>query len=134
MGNQETGGGGSVTWIVDVDRVKKRNGRPDVRSEDKGQDGFLQSGTDEEGAPGEVMTVSVKAPVGRDARQLLDYLQSVGLQMDAFENRVYFNIRIEPNNPDQVRLSWGGNANRRDQPAPLDAGLGAQRLPPPKAL
>jgi hypothetical protein len=118
MGDSETGGDGSVQWKIDVNRVRKKNGKSQVESKDVG-DGHHQSGIDEDGADGEIMTVSIEAPTGYDASDFLKHLKAGGLNVDPFENRVYFNIRIEKDNGNQVRLSWGNSQNKRNNPAPL---------------
>ena len=118
MGDSETGGDGSVQWKVEVDRVRRRpNGDPEVRNESKGPLGHHQSGIDEDGADGEIMTVSIEAPRTSNAPAFLAYLTGGGLQVDG--NRVYFNLRIEEHNDNQVRLSWGGSYFKKVNPAPL---------------
>jgi hypothetical protein len=116
MSDSETGGDGSVAWNLLVDRVRKVGGVSQVTSQDNGQ-GHHQSGTDENGAPGEVMTVSVETPRGTNAADFLAYLRENGLQVAG--NRVYLNIRIESNNADQVRISWGNSPNRQNEPPPF---------------
>lgn len=116
MSDSETGGDGSVAWNLKVDRVRKVGGVSQVTSQDNGG-GHHQSGTDENGAPGEIMTVSIEVPRGQSANDFLDYLRNRGLTIAG--DRVYLNIRIESDNTDQVRLSWGNSPHRQPNPAPF---------------
>ena len=116
MSDSETGGDRSVGWNLVVDRVRKAGGVSQVTSQDVGQ-GHQQSGTDENGAPGEVMTVSVEKPRGTTAADFLNYLKSGGLQIAG--DRVHLNIWIEDNNTDQVRLSWGNSSHKEGAPTPF---------------
>jgi hypothetical protein len=117
MSDSETGGDGSVAWNLVVDRVRKVGGVSQVTSQDNGQ-GHHQSGTDENGAPGEVMTVSIEAPRQTNAADFLNYLTNGG-GLKVAGSRVYLNIWIEPNNTDQVRLSWGNSNNVQQDPLPF---------------
>ena len=118
MGDSETGGDGSVQWTVDVDHVKKDpSGHSRVKCIDVGAHGHHQEGYDGDGDPGDVMTVSIKAPQGKTASGLLNYLKNTGLTIDG--DRVYFNIAIEQNNGDQVRLSWGNSNHKKTSPPPM---------------
>jgi len=120
MGDSETGGDGSVQWDVKVAKVRKKpNGDPDVTNEPTGGgNGHHHKGIDDEGNPGANMTVSIEVPQGRSAQDFLNYLRGTGgLTTDG--NRVYFNIKIESNNTDQVRISWGSSNNVKAAPPPM---------------
>jgi hypothetical protein len=119
MGDSETGGDGSVQWNVAVAKVRKKsNGDPDVTNEPTGGgNGHHQGGIDEDGVAGDNMTISVRVPQGKTAANFLAYLQATGLAISG--NRVYFNIKIEANTHDQVRVSWGSSNNVMSTPLPM---------------
>jgi hypothetical protein len=112
MGDQMTGGGGSVEWMLDVPDVEwacstaKTDGK-----------GHRQGGVDRGGQVGSWFTVSIEPPRKMNAEEYLAALKAdkgdLRLQVDAENNRVYVNIRIEPYNPDQIRVSWGDSFHQR---------------------
>jgi len=110
MGDHNSGGGGSVTWRTEAKRVKK-NGTDDPKSAPNGREGWSQSGVDEDGAAGDWFTVSIKVPAGLSPSAYLDALKSADneLRLKLDSERVYFSLKIERLQPEQIRISWGLN-------------------------
>jgi hypothetical protein len=100
-GDSETGGGGSVKWKLKADNVDQAGHQHNGKKVD-------QDGTDEDGAAGTDLTVSVQVPQGMTGDAFLDHLKSI-LRLTPDKKRVYFNHPIERNEHKQIRVSWGAN-------------------------
>ena len=115
MSEQNTGGDGSVRWTLDADNV--------TESECKNLGGgkHTQNGIDKSGDAGDWFTVSIEVPEEFDDAEA--YLVALkegdqnllwGVKKDVSDNdRIYFNVRIERKNHDQIRVSWGESENVR---------------------
>ena len=118
MSDQMTGGDASVRWTIGAENVREhRVDRHDNNSHN-------ETGVDRSGQPGDWFTISIKVPreIGSKAEFLRrlrdsdDKLWSIKEDPDRDEQRVEFNLRIEPKTPDQIRISWGssGHVHRPD--------------------
>jgi hypothetical protein len=111
MGDNQTGGGGSVYWSVDGKRVDETGPRaPHNKHTGHGNGPHHQDGIDNDGAIGDDFTVSIKVPKEFDSAEA--YLEQFKWQIDQGGKRIYFNLPIE-DDPDQVHVSWGESENRR---------------------
>ena len=110
-GDNNTGGGGSVKWTVHANKVKKTETKDKHTGSDE-TGNHEQEGRDQDGDPGEKFTVSIKVPAGKTPEQ---FIREFALTEDA-GSRVYFNLLIEKEVSDQIRISWGrGNPNLRPE-------------------
>ena len=111
MGDNQTGGGGSVYWSVDGERVAETGPRaPHNQHAGHGIGRHHQDGIDEDGAIGDLFTVSIKVPNGFESAQA--YLSQFEWQVDNGGRRIYFNLPIE-DDPDQIHVSWGDSVHHR---------------------
>ena len=118
MSDQATGGDGSVRWTISAENVREH--KVDRRENNRHD----ETGVDRSGQPGDWFTISIKVPreIGSKAEFLRrlrdsdDKIWSIKEDPDADEERVEFNLRIEPKTPDQIRISWGssGHVHRPD--------------------
>jgi hypothetical protein len=118
MSDQATGGDGSVRWTIDAENVREHHVN---RRENNSHQ---ETGVDRSGKPGDWFTISIKVPreIGSKAeflrrlRDADDRIWSIKEDPDPDEERVEFNLRIEPKTPDQIRISWGssGHVHRPD--------------------
>jgi hypothetical protein len=105
MGDNNTGGGGSVRWSINANSVEAA----DVT----GDGPHYLEGHDKDGDVGDFFTVSIRAPKKYKSAQ--DYLDDLKLAVDQDPGdgkRIYFNLPIEEHF-DQVRVSWGGSPYHR---------------------
>lgn len=108
-GDSQTGGGGSVYWTIDVDKLDF------VREETACQDGdgrgrrFHETGRDRDGVTGkDRFTISIKVPDDdKEAAIFRKMLQQASSQ----RGRVTFTLPIE-DNPNQIRITWGNRPSR----------------------
>ena len=111
-GDNTPGGGGSVTWKIDADKVNK-NETSDRHTGSEANGRHEQGGRDQDGELGENFTVSIKVPAGKTQQQ---FINGFVVAADG-SSRVYFNLKIE-NASDQIRISWGrDNQNVRPDAA-----------------
>jgi len=112
MGDQCTGGGGSVEWALDVPDTDWAYSTPKTDAK-----GHRQGGVDKAAQVGSWFTVSIEAPRKMSAEEYLKVLKAdtgdLRLQLDAENNRVYLNLKVEAYNPDQIRVSWGNSFHQR---------------------
>ena len=109
MGDHNSGGNGSVIWSTEVDRARKSD---PPKSAPKGADGWTQGGFDEDGDVGDWFTISIQVPKGLTPAQYLTELRDTNRELGikahpTDSKRVYFNVRIEELQPEQIRTSWG---------------------------
>ena len=105
MGLGEFGGNGSVNWVVDVGNARANS----VKSNKQGK-GHRQEGKDETD-PGQVFNVTVEIPntvtaAHNLANELQNMANTVRQGVANSGMRVGFNLPIEPDNEDQIRVSW----------------------------
>jgi hypothetical protein len=114
MADQNTGGDGSVRWSLVADHVDRTE--TTFSHEGDGRGRHHQRGIDHDGQVGDWFTVSIEVPA--EIGSVEDYLKALkdgednlfGLKRDPTgADRIYFNVRIESRNPDQIRVSWGGS-------------------------
>jgi hypothetical protein len=112
MGDQMTGGGGSVEWMLDVPEVEWTYSSPKADAR-----GHRQGGVDKGAQVGSWFTISIEAPRKMSPEEYLKALKAdtgdLRLQVDAENNRVFFNLRVEAYNSDQIRVSWGNSFHQR---------------------
>jgi hypothetical protein len=118
MSDQNTGGDGSVRWTIDAENVREH------QVNRRENNSHVETGVDRSGKPGDWFTISIKVP--REIRSKAEFLArlrdaddkiwSIKEDPDPDEQRVEFNLRIEPKTPDQIRISWGssGHVHRPD--------------------
>ena len=111
MGDNNTGGGGSVQWSIDVKHAGLK--AADGTSTDMGQQNH--GGHDLDGEVGDLFTVSIKVPGGDSAQA---YINELKTKLSPDGNRIFFNLPIEKHD-NQIRVSWGesdhhkGEANKQ---------------------
>jgi hypothetical protein len=118
MADQTTGGDGSVKWSIDADQVNPADVRSDHTPGPGGRGHQHQHGKTDEGTIDDWMTISLKVPA--EVGSVDAYLAAIkegdanafwGVKRDRNgDRRIYLNLRIEGNNNDQVRVSWGSSA------------------------
>ena len=102
-GDANAGGGGSVYWSVDVDRIDSSPVVTDCV--DLGSGRYHQRGRDRDGDYGANFTVTIKLPDGfNSARDYLEHLK--GVAVDSADGRFSFPLPIE-DDPKQIRITWG---------------------------
>lgn len=103
-GDSQTGGGGSVHWSIDVDKVDYK--RAETICEDHGDGRFHQRGRDRDGvARRDRFTVSIRIPDNRNEARKLRRLLG-GADDGSQRGRVTFTLPIE-RHKDQIRITWG---------------------------
>jgi hypothetical protein len=115
MSDQQTGGDGSVRWSLVADNVDRTE--TTFRHEGEGIGRLHQRGVDRDGKIGDWFTVSIEVP--EEIGSVEAYLKALmsgeglfGIKPDPDgEKRVFFNVRIEEYNPDQIRVSWGASVH-----------------------
>ena len=108
-GDSETGGGGSVRWKVNEGDIKT-GATPSDRDSGSAGNGWHQRGRDNDGEAGTDFTVSIRAPNNMPADVFLGHLRAAlapDPNPDVGSARVYFNLPIERNVEDQIRIIWG---------------------------
>jgi hypothetical protein len=137
MSDQQTGGDLSVKWSIDVDNARKNS------TDDSGGTGggkHHQHGVDEDGAPGDWFTISLKVPTDiGDVQKYLDKLKSNdttwSIQPDPnYNDRVFFDLKIEGNTHDQIRISWANSNNVIRPPIPIGDNTNRAARSAPKLL
>jgi hypothetical protein len=104
-GDSETGGGGSVTWAVNVDKIDTDPVETDCQ--DLGSGKYHQRGRDKEDTDGKNFTISIKAP-GVSASQYKAQLQlPATIVADDVNGRISFTLPIDRNERNQIKISWG---------------------------
>jgi hypothetical protein len=105
-GDNTTGGGGSVLWYVDANKVdKSQTSDKHTGSQTKGK--HEQSGRDQHDTDGP-FTISIKVPPGGQDRT--DFLNNFTLTPNA-EDRISFTLPIDTGQPNQIHIQWGGGAS-----------------------
>jgi hypothetical protein len=116
MSEQNTGGDGSVKWSLDAGNVRAH------RSTHRENGSLRHEGVDTTGNVGDLFTVSIEVPedFNGSAEKYLEALKSDdslwGLKPDS--GRVYFNLKIESMNHDQIRITWGDSPHMRRPKTP----------------
>jgi hypothetical protein len=92
MGDNQTGGGGSVQWRI--------NARKPKRHHSSQQSGTVsQSGADNGGQEGDLFTVTVRLPAGSNIEAFRESVRDVG------NGKVAFDLTITTD-PDQIVIKW----------------------------
>jgi hypothetical protein len=104
-GDSQTGGGGSVVWKVDVDKVDLNPQK--TACEDHGSGRYHQRGRDTDGVEGvDNFTISIKIPKGKAAADLLAVMGAADTVSEP--GRVVFPLPVEEWQPNQINIRWGG--------------------------
>jgi hypothetical protein len=110
-GDNTTGGGGSVLWYVDANKVNK-NQTKDTHSGSQTKGRHEQSGRDQHDTDGS-FTIDIKVPANEPDRTA--FLNNFTLPPNA-QDRISFTLPIEPEmpntgQPNQIHIQWGGGGS-----------------------